>query len=144
MKNITSILLLLSVFAIGLSGCSKEKKIEKHLSSKSGKWNNTLYEYKYYQDGTLEDVTTYPNAGFIEFQKGGGYDWTFTMDGTTTVSYGSWTNTDTQLSLTEGGNTTVWTILEESKKTLKIEYTETSTEFGDEKEVYTLTFEKSK
>lgn len=144
MKNVTKVLLLLSVFAIGLSGCSKEKKIEKQLYSKSGKWNNTLYEYKYYQDGTLEDVTNYTNVGFIEFEKGGGYTWTFILDGATDVSSGTWTNTDTQLSLTEGGNTTLWKILEESKKTLKIEYTETSTEFGDEKEVYTLTFEKSK
>ena len=66
------------------------------------------------------------------------------MNGNTDVSPGTWTNTDTQLSLTEGGSTTVWQILEESKKTLKIEYTEINTGFGDEKEVYTLTFEKSK
>lgn len=144
MKNVTKLLLLLSVFAIGFSSCSKEKRIEKHLYSKSGKWNNTLYEYKYYQDGTLEGTTNYSNAGFIEFKENGTYVWTFAVNGNTDVSPGTWTNTDTQLSLTEGGSTTVWQILEESKKTLKIEYTEINTEFGDEKEVYTLTFEKSK
>lgn len=144
MKNVTKLLLLLTVFAVGLSSCSKEKRIEKHLYSKSGKWNNTLFEYKYYQDGALEDAMTYTNAGFIEFDKGGSYTWTITMDGDATVSNGTWTNTDTQLSLTETGITTVWQILEESKKTLKIEYTEINTEFGEEKEVYTLTFEKSK
>lgn len=144
MKNVTKLLLLLSVFAIGFSSCSKEKRIEKHLYSKSGKWNNTLYEYKYYQDGTLESTTNYTNAGFIEFKENGTYVWTFSADGNTDVSPGTWANTDTQLSLTEGGSTTVWQILEESKKTLKIEYTEISTEFGNEKEVYTLTFEKSK
>lgn len=144
MKNVTKLLLLLTVFAVGLSSCSKEKRIEKHLYSKSGKWNNTLFEYKYYQDGALEDAMTYTNAGFIEFDKGGSYTWTITMDGDATVSNGTWTNTDTQLSLTETGITTVWQILEESKKTLKIEYTEINTEFGEEKEVYTLTFEKSR
>lgn len=144
MKNVTKLLLVLTVFAVGFSSCSKEKRIEKHLYSKSGKWNNTLYEYKYYLDGTLEDATTYTNAGFIEFKENGTYVWTFAVNGNTDVSPGTWTNTDTQLSLTEGGSTTVWQILEESKKTLKIEYTEINTEFGDEKEVYTLTFEKSK
>ncbi|TSJ39066.1 hypothetical protein [Fluviicola chungangensis] len=144
MKNVTKLLLVLSVFAVGFSSCSKEKSIEKHLYSKSGKWNNTLYEYKYYQNGVLDGTTNYTNAGFVEFKKGGSYTWTFNADGDASVSVGTWTNTDKQLSLTENGSTTIWEILEESKKTLKIEYTEISTEFGDEKEVYTLTFEKSK
>ena len=144
MKNIAKLVFVLSVFAIGFSSCSKEKQIERQLYSKSGKWNNTLYEYKYYYNGALDETTNYVNTGFIEFKKDGTYTWTFTVDGDTDVSSGTWSNTDEQLALIEPGNALTWKILEESKKTLKIEYTETNTEFGDEKEVYTLTFEKVK
>ncbi|WP_341905571.1 hypothetical protein [Fluviicola taffensis] len=144
MKNVTKLLLLLSIIAIGFSSCSKEKRIEKHLYSKSGKWNNTLYDYKYYYNGVQESSIVYQNAGYIEFEKDGKFTWVFTADGSTDASSGTWSNTEDKLTLVEPGNTVIYTILEESKKTLKLEYSESSTEFGDEKETYTLTFEKEK
>lgn len=144
MKNITKLLFVLSVFAIGFSSCSKEKRIERHLYSKGGKWNNTLYDYKYYNNGVQESAIVYQNTGYIEFDKDGKFTWVFTADGSTDASSGTWSNTKDQLTLIEPGNTVVYKILEESKKTLKLEYSETSTQFGDEREVYTLTFEKDK
>lgn len=141
MKNVTKVLLLLSVFAIGLSGCSKEKRIEKQLYSKSGKWNNTLYDYKYYSNGNQESSIVYQNAGYIEFEKNGTYTWVFTADGDTDASSGTWSNTETDLTMIESGYATVFKIVEESKKEMKLEYTETD---GTEREVYTLTFKKEK
>ncbi len=144
MKNVTKLLLVLSVFAIGFSSCSKEKRIEKQLYSKSGKWNNTLYDYKYYLNGNLDGTAVYTNTGYIEFKKDGTYTWIFTADGDTDVSTGTWSNTEDQLSMIEPGNPLVWKIVEESKKTLKLEYSENSNIIGEEREVYTLTFEKVK
>jgi len=141
MKNVTRVLLLLSVIAIGFSSCSKEKRIERHLYSKSGKWNNTLYDYKYYNNGTQESSIVYQNAGYIDFEKDGKYTWVLTADGNTEASTGTWTNTETDLIMTENGSTTAFKILEESKSEMKLEYTETN---GAEKETYTLTFEKEK
>ncbi len=141
MKSVAKVFVLLSIFAIGFVGCSKEKRIERHLYSKSGKWNNTLYDYKYYYNGSQEGSIVYQNAGYIEFEKNGTYTWVFTADGSTDASTGTWSNTEKELIMTESGITTVFKILEESRKEMKLEYTETD---GVEKEVYTLTFEKEK
>lgn len=141
MKNVTKLLLLLSVFAIGFSSCSKEKRIEKHLYSKSGKWNNTLYDYKYYESGVLQSTDAYVNAGYIEFEKDGKYSWTFIQDGDASVENGTWSNTEDKITLISNSIALEFKILEESKKDMKIEYTEID---GSSKEVYTLTLEKDK
>jgi len=140
MKNVTKLLLVLSVFALGFSSCSKEKRIEKHLYSKSGKWNNTIYDYKY-NNGSQQYSETFVDAGYIEFEKDGKFTWLFNADGETGTTTGTWRNTDTQLTLVEPDNMVVYEIVEESKDELKLEYTETD---GTEKEVYTLTFKKEK
>ncbi|WP_430404065.1 hypothetical protein [Fluviicola sp.] len=141
MKNVTKVLLLLSIIAIGFSSCSKEKRIEKHLYSKSGKWNNTLYDYKYYEDGALQSSFAYVDAGYIEFEKGGTYSWTFIQDGDATVEAGTWSNTEDMITLISNSIALQFKILEESKTDMKIEYTEID---GSSKEVYTLTLEKDK
>lgn len=143
MKNVTKILILLVVFAMGLASCSKEKRIEKNLARKDGKWDVESYEYKYYYNGTFfpYDSFTYTNAGNFVFEKNGTYIWTFIADGDTDVSTGTWSNSGDELTLVQNSDALKFKILEESKKKIKIEYTETD---GTEKETYTLTLKKDK
>jgi hypothetical protein len=141
MKKVAKLLLVLSVIAVGLAGCSKEKRIERHLYRKDGKWNNTLYEYKYIEGGSVTYSEVYANAGYIEFDKNGSYVWTFISDGDSDVEAGTWTNTEDQLTMISNSVALQFKILEESKKEMKLEYTEYN---GSDTEVYTLTLEKAK
>jgi hypothetical protein len=92
MKNTAKLLLVLSLFALGFTGCSKEKRIERHLVRKEGKWNVDTYDYKYYYNNTFfpNESYTYSAAGNFVFEKNGTYVWTTTMDGDTDVSTGTW------------------------------------------------------
>lgn len=143
MKSLAKLLLVLSVFAIGFSSCSKEKRIERHLVRKEGKWNVDTYDYKYYYNSTYypNDSYTYSSAGNFVFEKNGTYIWTTIMDGDTDASTGTWTNTADEITLVQNSFSLKFKILEESKKEMKLEYTETD---GIEKEVYTLTLKKEK
>ncbi|WP_343637725.1 hypothetical protein [Fluviicola sp.] len=138
MRNVTGILFLAFVFAMGLASCSKEKRIEKNLARKDGKWDVESYEYKYYYNGTYYpyDSFTYTNAGSFVFEKNGTYTWTFIADGESDISTGTWSNSGDELTLVQNSSTVKFKILEESKKKIKIEYTETD---GVEKETYTMT-----
>ncbi len=141
MKNVTRVLFLIIVFALGLASCSKEKRIERNLARKDGKWEVESYEYKYYYNGTFYpyESYTYANAGNFVFEKGGTYTWTFIADGESDVSTGTWSNSGDELTLARNSDVLKFKILEESKKKIKIEYTETD---GIEKETYTLTLKR--
>lgn len=139
--KITKLLLLLSIVALGFTGCSKEKRIEKNLVRKEGKWNVQTYDYKYYYSNTYypNESFSYSNAGNIVFEKNGTYIWTFTADGSSDISTGTWSNTADELTLIEDSDALKFKILDESRKEMKLEYTESD---GIEKEVYTLTLKK--
>ncbi|MDF3029194.1 MAG: hypothetical protein K0S23_3501 [Fluviicola sp.] len=141
MKNTAKLLLVLSLFALGFTGCSKEKRIERHLVRKEGKWNVDTYDYKYYYNNTFypNESFTYSAAGNFVFEKNGTYVWTTIMDGDTDVSAGTWENTADELTLVQNSFALKFKILEESKKEMKLEYTDSD---GIEKEVYTLTLKK--
>jgi hypothetical protein len=108
---------------------------------KEGKWNVDTYDYKYYYNNTFfpNESYTYSAAGNFVFEKNGTYVWTTTMDGDTDVSTGTWENTEDELTLVQNSFSLKFKILEESKKEMKLEYTESD---GIEKEVYTLTLKK--
>lgn len=141
MKKATKLLLILSLFALVFTACSKEKRIERHLVRKEGKWNVETYDYKYYYNNTFfpNESYTYSGAGNFVFEKNGTYVWTTIMDGDTDISTGTWENTADELTLVQNSFTLKFKILEESKKEMKLEYTESD---GIEKEVYTLTLKK--
>lgn len=141
MKNATKLLLVLPFFVLVFTACSKEKRIERHLVRKEGKWNVSTYDYKYYYNNTFypNESYTYTGAGNFVFEKNGTYIWTTIMDGDTDISTGTWENTADELTLVQNSFALKFKILEESKKEMKLEYTESD---GIEKEVYTLTLEK--
>lgn len=141
MKNTAKLLLVLSLFALGFTACSKEKRIERHLVRKEGKWDVKTYDYKYYYNNTYypNESYTYTGAGNFVFEKNGTYIWTTILDGETDISAGTWENTADELTLVQNSFALKFKILEESKKEMKLEYTESD---GIEKEVYTLILEK--
>ena len=142
MRNVTKILLVLSVFAIGFAGCSKEKKIERQLVKKEGEWRITSLDYKYYQFNELAYSVNFPNVGTIEFNKNGSVTMTTQLSGSPETAAGTWSNSDDEVVLVIEGETTVMKIAEGPKKgKLELEQTEYYND-TDEKEIYTYYLER--
>lgn len=136
MKNLTKFLFVFVVLFIGLASCSKEKRIERQLVKKDGKWKITSVDYKYYVQNTLQASTNFSNAGTIEFNKKGSFVMTITLSGSPVTSGGTWTNSKDEITMTSDGTTTVLKILEGPKKDkMDLEQTDYYNDTA-EKEVY--------
>ena len=143
MKMYTKMLSLFIVLLIGFSSCSKEKRIEKQLIKKDGKWKITSVDYKYYQNNVLGSSENYPNAGTIEFDKKGTCVLTLTLSGSPETTAGTWTNSKDNITITANGGTSVMKITEGPKKG-KMDLEETDY-YNDtaEKEVYTYHLQRA-
>lgn len=139
MKNVIKLLFVLFVFVFGFLSCFKEKRIERYLYLRSGKWNNIVYDYKYYNNGVLEIFINYVDVGNIEFDKDGIYVWIFIVDGDMEIDVGIWENLEDDIILFQNFVGLKFKILEELRKEMKLEYIEI---YGVEREVYVLIFEK--
>lgn len=143
MKTLTKILLLTAILAVGLASCSKEKRIERQLIKKDGKWKITSVDYKYYVANTLQSSANFPNAGTIEFNKKGSYVMTITLSGSPETSGGTWTNGKDNITLISDGTTSVLKIMEGPKKgKMDLEETDYYNSTG-EKEVYTYHLQRA-
>jgi hypothetical protein len=142
MKISTKLLLLLSaVFLIGFTSCTKVKKTERNLCSKGGKWNNTLYDYKIYYNGSLNYSETYADAGYIIFDKDGAFKSVFIADTVLTAGTGTWSLTYKKITFTDFLNTETYTFIEESKSKFRLEFEKES---GDYRYVRVSKYEKAK
>ncbi len=119
MKKII-ILSIASVFVLFAQSCSKEKRIEKSLEKKDGKWNVTKHVYEEYSNGILSDSETYLNAGNIVFDDNGVIIWTLIADGDVETYGGHWTNDDESVTMVIDGEAIKLNIDERSKKELKL------------------------
>ena len=143
MKTHIKILSLLVILLIGFSSCSKEKRIEKQLIKKDGKWKITSVDYKYYLNNELNYSENYPNAGTIEFDKKGTCILTITLSGSPEVSAGTWTNSEDNITITADGETTVMKITDGPKKgKMTLEETDYYNDTA-EKEMYTYYLERA-
>jgi hypothetical protein len=143
MKNTAKFVLLLSAVMLVLASCSKEKKIEKQLVRKDGKWEVTNLQYRYYLNNELEGANSFVNAGTIEFNKKGSFVMTLTLSGSTQTTAGTWTNSEDKITITVNGETTVLRIDKAPKKGEMdleevIDYNDTN-----EKEVYMYHLERA-
>lgn len=116
MKKIAKILFLFAILSVALAACSKEKKIERALIKKDGKWTVTSIDYKYYVNNQLQSSANYPNAGTIEFSKKGSFVMTVTLSGSPQNAGGTWTNSEDNITLIANGETTVLKITDGPKK----------------------------
>lgn len=143
MKMYAKILSLVIVLLIGFSSCSKEKRIEKQLIKKDGKWKITSIDYKYYQNNELGASQNYPNAGTIEFDKKGTCVLTITLSGSPQTSAGTWTNSEDNITITADSETTVMKIASGPKKgKMTLEETDYYNDTA-EKETYTYYLERA-
>lgn len=144
MKNTTKFLLILSVFAIALSSCSKEKKITRNITKKGGEWRVVSHTSKYYYNDTYDPDKSYvlaENQGSFTFDDNGEVTQSFyySVTGSMMTVKGAWTNTEDELTISMEGLYYQYKILAESKKGLRLEAQEV---FGPEKTVYSLVLEK--
>lgn len=128
--SITSVVFLLA------QSCSKDKRIERSLEKKDGKWNISKYTYEEYANGSLSDSETYLNAGNIVFDDNGVLIWTFIIDGDVEMFGGQWSNDDESITLIIDGDAIKFDILERSRKEMKLSavvdtYTIGSTTYED-------------
>ncbi len=143
MKACTKILFLFAVLFVGLASCSKEKRVERQLIKKDGKWKITSIDYKYYQNNVLGASANFPNAGTIEFDKKGSCVMTLTLSGSPETIAGTWTNSEDEITITSNGETSVLKIMEGPKKgKMKLEETDYYNDTA-EKEVNTYNLERA-
>lgn len=116
MKKIAKILFLFAILSVALAACSKEKKIERALIKKDGKWTITSVDYKYYVNNELQASSNSTNAGTIEFNKKGSFVMTVTLSGSPQNAGGTWTNSEDNITLIANGETTVLKITDGPKK----------------------------
>jgi hypothetical protein len=116
MKTVTKMLFLFAILFIGLASCSKEKRIERQLVKKDGKWKITSVDYKYYLENELQASQNFANAGTIEFSKKGTFIMTITSSGSPETSAGTWTNTEDKITIVTDGTASVLKISNSSKK----------------------------
>lgn len=143
MKNVTKLLFVLSLIAFGFSSCSKEKRIERQLIKKEGKWKITSISYKYYLNNDLQQSESYANAGTMEFDKNGTVVLTFTLDGSPETFGGTWTNSKDEVTIISDGEASIMKIIDGPKKD-KLTLEETEYYNGSaEKDVYTYNLERA-
>lgn len=117
MKNILKLMLLLTVFAVGLSACSKEKKIENQLKRGSGKWNIKRLDYSESGTGGLDNNETTWDVGSFEFNKDKTIVKTIYIAPNTTVTTGTWINDEDKITVSwSDGKTDILWIEEDPKK----------------------------
>jgi hypothetical protein len=124
MKKAFKITSLFLVLVLITAACSKEKRIERRLASKSGKWNiETITEIDY-ENGSQVYSGAYSNAGNFVFDEDGTLVETYIDDGTSYVYAGTWSNTEDKLTVIEDGDAMVYEIKEYSRKEMTLVYTD--------------------
>ncbi len=130
MKSFISSITSLVFLFIVLHGCSKDKRIENRLSSKTGKWNIELFTESSYTNNTLDYSDSYANAGNMVFDDNGTLIWTFILDGFTDVYGGSWSNSKDDITIIVDGEGLVFKIKEYSRNEIELESTDQYTYDG--------------
>lgn len=124
--TIKSILLLAIVF-LGLSACSKEKKIERSLIKKDGIWDVVnVHRLSYNNDGSVHSESNSDNYATFVFLKKGKFEWYTFNSSTELVHEGIWVNTDDELMITRpkslipGNDAWVFEIVKQSKNEMTL------------------------
>jgi hypothetical protein len=142
MKNLKFIPFLMVIFLLATS-CSKEKKIEKNLYKKEGKWNITTFTYSEFENNVLVDKETYGNVGSFVFNKNKTGIMTTNFDGDVYSEAFTWTNSENEITIISGNDAIIFKIISESKKSMELEFTDSYSYDGvSYKDVTTLKLDK--
>jgi hypothetical protein len=124
MKKAIKITSLFLILVLITAACSKEKRIERRLPRKSGKWNIESYNETDYENGSQVYSETYSNVGNFVFDDDGTVVETYIDGGQTYVYSGSWSNTEDKLTIVEDGDAIVYDIEDFSRKEMTLVYTD--------------------
>jgi hypothetical protein len=145
MKRVLTLTCMILLTGLVTLSCSKEKRIERRLASKSGKWNIETYTYQYYEDGALVESGAYSDIGYFIFDEDGTVVQTYTQDGTTYSYAGTWSNTRDEITFIEDGDATVWKITDYHRNEMTLEFTDVYSINGiDYRDVYVMKLEKDR
>ena len=143
MKRIFQLSTMILLTAFVSASCSKETKIERRLTRKTGKWNIEHYETKFYENGMLTENENYHNIGYFTFDDDGTVIQTYTDGGDTYTYAGTWSNTDDKITFIEDGDAAVWSIKEDSKREMTLELVDQYSSGGTNyRDVYTIELER--
>ena len=128
MKITINLALFFTLALLGLSACSKEKKIERSLQKKDGTWDVVnCHVMSYNDDGTFYGEYNYDNYATFVFHKNGKFEWFSFNTSTDPIHEGTWLNTDEELminrpgsSLIPGNEAWVFKIVKESKNEMTL------------------------
>ena len=121
-------LVLVSLFAIGLTSCSKDDDSSNGgggSAALEGSWRYTMEGHKV---GGEEFLETYihncdANKDYVRFNSGGTMsDYWYDIDCNEDVSTGTWSKSGNTITATMGGESTTATITELTSTTLKVEF----------------------
>jgi outer membrane lipoprotein-sorting protein len=129
MKKSINFAILLSIIFVAFS-CSKEKQLEKSLSSKSGTWNVASQTITGFEGNVQVYSQTFTNSGTMVFNSDGSGTSEFTFMGMTEKSTFTWTTTSEKLTIVDGTETMIFDIKSQSKTKLELEGVDQYTEDG--------------
>lgn len=118
------------VLVMLMASCSKEKKIEKNLSSSDGTWNVASYTVVNYEDDVQVNMLTASNVGTMVFKSDGTGTSSFSYMGMVQNTSFTWTNTEEKLTINDNGDIVVFDITKQDKSILEIEGADTYEEGG--------------
>lgn len=138
----SKLIFTLFIVFVGLSACSKDKRIERRLEKKDGKWNIKSMSYQYFNNNSLEDSFMFTNAGSFVFDDNGSVIYNYDYDGDSGSQSGTWSNTEDEVIMILDGEVLTMKIEEESRKEMTLNWTE---EYSatNEKETYIFKLERA-
>jgi hypothetical protein len=111
-------MLLLVIFSLGLASCSKEKRIERQLEKREGKWEIKTLHYETYNGFYTGNEENYSNTGSFEFNDDKTMVKTLVLpNAETTIKTGVWTNSEKNITVIwSDGKSSVLSIKEGPEK----------------------------
>ena len=114
--------MLMAVFMLA-AACSKDKRIERRLQSREGKWNIDTYSFNEYENQVVVDSGSDSDAGYMIFEKNGSM--ALVLTNFNQAIGGTWVNTSDEVILSAtGGLALVMKITDDSRKEMTLEYTQ--------------------
>jgi hypothetical protein len=113
-------LLIILLAGFMLSACSKDRRLERRLYKKEGKWNIASISANTYVNGNLDESESISDAGYFLFEKNGTFVFHQEYAGDEYSSGGTWANTEEDLFLNVEGSTLRLEIENESAKEMDL------------------------
>ena len=116
----SGLLLLVLVIPALMNSCSKDRRLERRLHSKEGKWNIESLFQGNYESGELINSVSQDEAGFIVFEKNGSVMINLPVNNQYAAIGGTWSNTSDKVMIATAGQGLIFEVSEESKNKMTL------------------------